>query len=150
MGRILVDLVGNPGLSGLEDGAGNTFAPSNNRIVRNRFVADRILKDELPLFVIGQENRTGFCADLFQRKRFSELRTPNPEPRTSDVGSCFSRVSRFSRQSRAYRVFRTLLEHTHSGFSGIGGFPSFVGASSEGIVKEEQRGIKGHMYEKAH
>ena len=84
MGRILVDLVGNPGLSGLEDGAGNAFAPSNNRIVRNRFVADRILKDGLLLFVIGQENRTGFCADLFQRKRFSELRTPNPELRMSD------------------------------------------------------------------
>ena len=77
VGRILVDLVGNPGLSGLEDGAGNAFAPSNNRIARNRFVADRILKNELLLFVIGQENRTGFCADLFQRKRFSEPRTPN-------------------------------------------------------------------------
>ena len=70
----------------------------------------------------------------------------------------FTRVPLFPPVSYV-QSFRNLLEveramiasrASHSGFSGIGGFPSFVGASSEGIAKEEQRGIKGHMYEKAH
>ncbi len=76
MAGVLVDLGGNPGLSRLENRSGNTLVPGNGGATRNRFIADRVLEDELFSLMVCQQNRAGFSPHLFQRNvqcRFDQL-----------------------------------------------------------------------------
>ena len=73
---VSVDLVRDPGLSRLKDGAGNTFIPGNAGAPGDRLVADRILKDQFLLLRVCEQNEASLCSHLFQRNmegRFEEL-----------------------------------------------------------------------------